>query len=81
MLRFIHIATPDRIMMNILNLLVHHLLILDPLRMHPFLPELVWPVSFVLELVKSQLTKNKFVMACDVVVDAFSSGEGLEIGD
>lgn len=47
MLSLIHITTLDWIMVDIINFLPHHLIVLDKLRMHTFLPELIGAIVFV----------------------------------
>jgi len=42
----IHIPAFDRIIMDILDFLTHHLIPLNEFRMTPFLPELVCPILF-----------------------------------
>lgn len=55
---FIHIAALNWVLVNIFNLLPHHILALNQLWMHPFLPKLIGTIIFVGFFVKSQLIQN-----------------------
>lgn len=44
---FIHVATFDQVMINVINFLRHHCLALYQFWMTPFLPELMRPIMFV----------------------------------
>ena len=47
MLSKIHIATFDRIVVNVIKFLPHHFSAIDQLRMRPFLPKLVNAIGLV----------------------------------
>jgi len=58
MLGCINITTLDRVLMNIFNLLPHHIFTLYQLGMHAFLPELIRSIAFMRFFIKSQLLQN-----------------------
>ena len=53
--RIIHVAALHGIVVNVLQLLQEHFIILDLLRLAAFLPELVALIDFVAKLVVSKL--------------------------
>lgn len=67
--------------MQIVQFLLHHRFIHDPLGMRAFLPELVGTVRLVLAFVECQLLEGKFIATFQIVVDAFACREGLESGN
>jgi len=54
----VHIAPPHWVGVHVLQLLSHHLLVLDLLRMTPFLPELICLVDLVSQFEKSSLLQQ-----------------------
>ena len=58
MRRFIDIPAPNRIVMNVIQLLVEHLKIQDHFRVTAFFPELVFLMDFMALLENSELVKQ-----------------------
>ena len=58
MLRFIHVATPEWIVVSVLNFLHEHLIVFYPLRMASFLPKLIILGFLMTKLVKPKLLKH-----------------------
>ena len=59
----IHIAPLHRIQVDVVQLLPHHLLVRDLLRMASFLPELILALGLVVPLVHRELTQERFRVA------------------
>ncbi len=81
MQRIVNIASPYRIVMNIFNLLNHHLLILNHLRMTALLPDLIISVAPMLQFVIIQLSEDVFRFFFSQEVYDFSGRERFENAD
>ncbi len=81
MSRIIHISTPQWIVVDVLNLLPHHLVRLDNFRVTTFLPKLMGLIDFVSELVESQFLQKRFVTFFLHPLDDGGRCEGFELSD
>jgi hypothetical protein len=79
--RLIHESSLHRVVVYVLDLLPHHLLVLDQLWMAALLPKLVGPVLLVLELVLLQLFEHTPGVLGFEIVDDRTGCERLEGGE
>ena len=77
----IDVASAQRIVMNVLDLLPHNLFRLDRLRMTSFLPQLAGLIDLVLKLVELQFLKQRPELSLLHLSDDRGSREGLELAD
>ena len=57
----IHISPAQRIVVNVLDFLPHHVVRLDHLRVTSFLPQLMRLINFVPQFIEPQLLQQRFV--------------------
>ena len=62
----INITSPDRVVVNVLNLLPHHRLCFDHFRVAALLPKLMLLVRFVFQLVILQLLQQSLRSLCSI---------------
>ena len=81
MRRIIHLSATQRIVVNVLDFLPHHVLRLDRLRVTSFLPQLMRLINFVPRFIESQLVQKRFVSFFLHPFDDRGRREGFELAD
>jgi hypothetical protein len=79
--RIIHIAPSNRVIMDISDLLLHHLAGMNLLGMHPLLPYLITPIIFVPDLIETIVPKETIGPALNQSIDDCTGSIGLEGSD
>jgi hypothetical protein len=78
MLREVHIAALHRVVVDVIQLLSHHGILFDALRVTYFLPELMLGLVLVVPLEHGQQLQQSAGVACLQVIDNATGGIGLE---
>jgi hypothetical protein len=79
MQRIIDVTTSERIVMDVSELLSHHLIAVNLLRMTALLPKLMRSISFVSRTIEFQLLELRVIVVNRKPIDDLSRGERFEV--